>query len=307
MNRLAGIIVAALGFVIAVLSILKVLPGLTQAGVMMLVLGGLIIGLSFVDGPEKDETERMSTPSTLLNIFFSPSEVFQNLRRHPRWLVAALVMGIMSATYSNLFMHQLTPERVTNYAIDKSKEISFLNDEARNQIEAGRADAIAQARDPIVRVGQAITGFGWAVIGFSFLAIIFFLFALAMGGKINWWQAFSVAVYAAFPIAVIRFILNTTILFIKDPTDIHPITGQSSLIQDNLSFLVTASDNPVIYTFLSTLSLLSIYWVWLNATGLKNAGERVSGSIGWTASLVIYGVLILLAVVSAFLFPGFIS
>lgn len=307
MNRLAGIVISALGFVVAVLSILNVLPGLTGPGVMMIILGGILIGLSFVSGPEQDETLRMSTPNTVLNIFLSPTEVFQNLRRHPRWLVAALVMSILSATYANLFMYQLTAERVTNYAIDKSKEISFLNDEARNQMEAGRSDAIAEAKNPVARVGQAISGFSWSVIGYTILAVIFFLFALAMGGTMNWWQAFSVAVYAAFPIAVIRFILNTVVLFIKDPTDIHPISGQGSLIQDNLNFLVAPSDNPVIYSFLSVISILSIYWVWLNATGIKNAGERVGGSIAWTASLAIFGVLVLLAVVAAWLFPGFVG
>ena len=93
MNRLAGIIFAAIGLIVAVLSILKVVPGLTPTGVVMIVVGGIIIGLSFINKPEDNGTERMSTPSTLINIFFSPSEVFRNLRRHPRWLVAVIIMN----------------------------------------------------------------------------------------------------------------------------------------------------------------------------------------------------------------------
>ncbi|MGH9948706.1 MAG: YIP1 family protein [Pyrinomonadaceae bacterium] len=307
MNRLVGIVVAAIGLLVAVLSILKIVPGLTAPGVMMIVLGGIIIGLSFINAPETDAAERMSTPNTLINSFFSPTELFQNLRRHPRWLVAALIMAVLSATYSNLFMYRLTPERVANYAIDKTLEMSFLNDDARKQIESSRAATIEESKNPVARAGQAVSSFGWQVIGYSILAGIFLLFGLAMGGNINFWQAFSVAVYALFPVAVIRFILNTVVLFIKDPIDIHPITGQSSLIQDNLNFLVTPADNPVIYVFLGSLSILWFYWVWLNATGLKNAGERISGSTAWTASLVIYGALVLLGAVSAFLFPSFIS
>jgi hypothetical protein len=49
------------------------------------------------------------------------------------------------------------------------------------------------------------------------------------------------------------------------------------------------------------------YWLWLTATGLKNAGERVTSSIAWTATLTIYGLFILLGVLSALLFPSFIS
>ncbi|MEO8649308.1 MAG: YIP1 family protein, partial [Acidobacteriota bacterium] len=266
MNRIAGIVVAAIGLIIAVLGVLKVLPGLTQTGVMLIVLGGLIIGLSFISGPDPGDTPRESTPSTLVNIFFSPTEVFQQLRRHPRWLAAALIMSLMTAVFSNLFLYRLTPERVTNFTIDKTLEMSFLNDDARKQIESGRKDAIDQAKNPVIRAGQAVSSFGGLVIWFAFLGLFFFVFVLAMGGKLNYWQAFSAAVYASFPVAVIRFILNTIILFVKDPVDIHPITGQSSLVQDNLSFLVTASEHPVIYTVLASLSLLWFYWIFLNIT-----------------------------------------
>ena len=73
MNRIAGIVIAGLGLLIAVLSIVKAVPGFTwtMPGVLMILLGGLMIGLSFIDKPDTEGVERMSTPSTLLNIFFS--------------------------------------------------------------------------------------------------------------------------------------------------------------------------------------------------------------------------------------------
>jgi len=307
MNRLAGIIVAVIGMLIAVLSILKVVPGLTQTGVVLMLLGGLIIGLSFVDKPESDETPRMPTAETLTKIFYAPAEVFQNLRRHPRWLVAVLIMSILSAIFYNAFLQRLTPERVTNFAIDKTLEMPMMNDEARRQVESGRAQAIEDSKNPVQLAGQAVNGFAGQVFLYCFLGAVFFLFALAMGGKINFWQAFSAAVYASFPIAVIRFVLNTIILFVKDPTEIHPILGQSSLIQDSLNFLVTPSANPVLYTLLSAFSLLAFYWIWINATGLKNAGERITPSIAWTATLSIFLIGVALSVIAALLFPGFIS
>ena len=46
MDRLAGIIVAAVGLIVAILSITGVMRGLTQPGIMFILLGGLIIGLA---------------------------------------------------------------------------------------------------------------------------------------------------------------------------------------------------------------------------------------------------------------------
>jgi hypothetical protein len=307
MNRLAGIVVAVIGFIVAVLSVLKVVPGVTGPGVALILLGGLIIGLSFVDRPDPEGTERMSTPSTLLNIFVSPGEVFANLRRHPRWLVAVLIMSLLSSVFANLFLNRLGSERVANYAIDKTLEMSFLNEEARKQIENGRAQAIADAKNPITRAGQAVSSFTGSVFFMAFLGLVFFLFALAMGGKINYWQAFSATVYAMFPVAVLRFVLNTIILFVKDPTDIHPITGQSNLIQDNLNFLFTPSEHPVLYSIAGMFGLLWLYWVWLNATGLNMAAEKAPPSYGWSATLTVYFVMVALVAVAAMLFPSFIS
>lgn len=307
MKLIAGILVAVVGLLVSLQSIAGIFPGLTSTGVFLILFGGLIIGLSFVAGPDSQGIKRMTTPSTLLNIFVSPSETFQNLRRHPRWLVAVLIMAVLSSTYSLLFVNKVTVERVTNYTIDKTLEMSILNDEAKLQIESGRGQAIEDAKNPMLRAGQAISGFVGTVFGYAFLAVMFLLFVLAFGGTINYWQAFSAVVYAVFPLAVLRFVLNTVVLYLKEATEIHPIIGQSSLIQDNLSFLVVPGENPIIYTLLASLSILTFYWVWLQATGLKNSGENVSGSTAWTSSLIVYGAMILLGVTAAFLFPSFIS
>lgn len=309
MNRIAGIVFAAAGLLVAVLSIAKVTPGLTQPGVIMILAGGLMIGLSFIDKPLTDGVERMSTPATLANIFFSPGEVFQNFRRHPRWLAAVLIMVALSATYNNLFLQRLGTERVTNFAIDKTLEMPMIanNDDARAQVEKGRADALAQAKNPAVRASQLFSGFAGSIFLFTFLALIYFLFALAMGGKINFWQAFAVAVYASLPVAIIRFALNTIVLYLKDPIEIHPILGQQSLIQDNLSFLVASAEHPVIYTLLASFSLLGFYWLFLNAIGLKNAGEKVSSTAAWTATIAVFAAGVFLSLLMATFFPSFIS
>lgn len=309
MNRIAGIVVFAVGVLVLILGISKVVPGVFGTGVWLILLGALIFGLSFVPRPASDDVPKMSTPSTLVNIFFSPTEVFQNLRRHPRWLAAVLIMSVMSAVFTNLFIYRLTPERVTNYAIDKTLEIPFIanNEEARRGVEAGRAQALADTKNPVLRAAEGVGSFARQVIWNAFLALVFFLFALVMGGRMNYLQAFSAAVYAAFPVAVLRFVLNSIVLFIKDPVDIHPVLGMSSLLQDNLSFLVNSSDNPMLYVLLSSLSLTTFYWLWMNATGLKNTGEKVSSATAWTATLAIFVVMVLFGLIIALVFPSFMS
>ena len=93
------------------------------------------------------------------------------------WLVAAIIIALFSAIFTNLFLYRLTPERVTNFAIDKTLEMPIMNDEARRQVEAGRADAIKANKDPILKTGQAVTVFGWNVVRYTVYAAIFLVFA----------------------------------------------------------------------------------------------------------------------------------
>ncbi len=307
MNRLAGIIVAVIGVVFALLGVLKILPGFTVTGIALILLGGLVIGLSFVPKPEADETPRMNTAETLTKIFYAPAAVFQNLRWHPRWLAAVIIMTTLSAIYTSAFLYRLTPEVVVGYTIDKTKEMPMMNDEAKQSVEAGRAAAIEENSSLVGKVGQAINGFVGLVFWIAFLAAVFFLFAMAMGGKINYWQAFSAAAYSMFPVWVIGQILSLILLFIKDPTDIHPILGRGTLVQDSLNFLAAPSESPVLYSLLSMFGLLTFYQIWLRVIGLKNAGERVTTTIAWSAALAIWILGIVLSVITAFLFPSFLS
>ena len=310
MLRYSAIGVFVVGVIIIVLGATKVVPNVISAGVGLALLGALLFGLSFVPEPASEsQVGEMSPIERLTKIFYAPAEVFQNLRLHPRWLIAILVMTVVSAAYTNVFMNRLGVERFTNYTIDKTLEMPMIanNEEARKSVEAGRAQAIADNKNPVTRVAQTVNTFVGLVFWYAFLGLVFLLFALAMGGKINFWQAMSAAVYAGFPVFIINKLLSFIILFLKDPTEIHPILGSNTLVTDSLNFLVKSSENPVLYVFLGAFSLLNLYWIWLIATGLKNAGERVTGTIAWSAAVGVWLILLTFGVVMAFLFPSFIS
>ena len=54
-----------------------------------------------------DAPPRMSTAATLTGIFFEPTRVFRNLRAHPHWLAAILIVGIVNAVYTTAFYRRL--------------------------------------------------------------------------------------------------------------------------------------------------------------------------------------------------------
>lgn len=304
MLRYSSIGVLVAGILIVIFGVTKILPNTTGTGVGLILLGLLLLGLSFVPKPEsEDTTGEQPLFERLTKIFYAPTEVFQNLRRHPRWFAALLVISILSSVYTTIFFNRVGAERVVSYTIDKLADSGWV---PADQIGKMREESLKANTDPVARVGQAVNGFVGQTFLHAFLGLIFFLFALALGGKMNYWQAFSASVYAYFPIAFIRYVLSSFIIFLKDPSDIHPILGQSSLLQDNLGILVSPSESPALFILLSSFGILGFYWLWLIATGLKNTGESVSATTGWSAAVFVFVMQILLGVVSTLIFPNFL-
>lgn len=304
MNRLTGIVVAGLGVLVAVLGFTNILPNLGQTGIVLILLGGLLFGLSFVPVPQSIESEPMAFPMTLVSMFFAPTEVFKNLRRHPRFLGVVLVMSVISGVYAFAFFQTLTPERITNHTIDKLSESGWV---PADQIPEMRAQTLEANSNPIARTGQAINGFVGMTFLVAFAGFIFWLITMAFGGQINYWQSIAATAYAFFPVTLIQKGLSLLVLYLKEPAEIHPILGQSTLVQDSLNFLIAPSDSPVLYVVLSSFSLLAVYSVWLIATGLKNAGERVSPTTGWAAAIIMWVVGLALGAVSALFFGSFMT
>jgi hypothetical protein len=301
-----AIVLFVLGVLIAVAGALKYVPGGPWTGLALAFWGALMFGLSFVrlPKPAPDAPPPMSVMERLGGIFHEPSRVFQNLKAHPRWLGAFLVISILSVAYAAAFVQRLTPERIVSYTADKMAETPFIPAQA---VQQAREEGLAQAKDPVQRVGTAIKSFVGIFTMVAFLAVLYMLGVLVFGGRINYWQAFAALMYASVPIVVIQKVISLILLFIKSPDDIHPIMGQETLVQDNLGILFTPAENPVLFVTASAIGLLSFYGLWLKATGLRYAGQKVSKAAAWGAAVTFWVLGLVIIVIVTALFPSFIS
>jgi hypothetical protein len=304
-NRTATYIVFGVGIVLAIVGFLMLGLGGVVAGLSVCFLGLVLFGLSFIPRAAPPE----GTPATnegerLAGIFFEPSRVFQSLRARPHWLVPLVIMAVLSFAYTTAFTFRLTPERIVSFTLDKVAERGFI---PADRVAEAKTQQIAQAKSAPRIALSIFPTFVFAFLMSAFLAALYMLGVLLFGGRLGYWQALSVAVYAFFPAAVINRVLSLVLLYVKDPDDIHPILGQNGLVQDNLSVLVKSADHPVIFSVLASFGILSFYHLWLTATGLRNAGERVSTSAAWSVALIIWGLGLLLSAGFSAIFGNFIS
>ncbi|HKZ81388.1 MAG TPA: YIP1 family protein [Pyrinomonadaceae bacterium] len=306
MRRSVGVIIFVIGAILVGLGVAKVFVGAVQPGAFGLLIGVVIFGLSFIRRPEPrpDAPPPLDPAQRVTRIFYEPGPVFENLRFHPRWLAAFLVIAVCAVIYHVAFVQRLTPEVIALAPIEKTIEGGW--------IPADRADAVREqtreaARSPLLRVTGPLTDAGGILLFELFLAAILLLLALIFGGRLNYWQALCVALYASLPVIVIEKLLSIVLLYIKSPDDISPIKGQRGLVQADLSLLFSPTEHPYLYVIGGFFGLLTVYSLWLQATGLRHCAEKISSASAWTIALILWGIGLILALILAALFPTFIS
>jgi hypothetical protein len=295
-----GVIVCLLGFV-------KVVPGGLGTGAAFAFWGLLLFVFSFIPLPQTkgDEEPAMSGLQKVMGIFFEPTRVFRNLRAHPHWLGAFLVIAIVNAAYAAAFVQRMTPERIVDYTMDKMDQ-SPIKPPPDKMAEV-KDNMLQAAKQPIQRVEAAAKTFVGIFVFVCLVASLCLLGVLAFGGRMNFWQAFAAVLYSYVPGAVIGKVVSMVILFIKSPDDIHPLMGQETLLQDNLGILFKAAEHPVLFVLGTAIGVLSLYTLWLKAKGLANAGSKVSSTAAWGVAITLWVLYLIMGMIIATLFAGFMS
>ena len=296
------------GLIILVLGIAKVLPGGLATGLAFCFWGIVLFAFSFIPLPQpgSGDDPPMSGLQKVLGIFYEPTRVFRNLRSHPYWLAAFLLIAIFNAGYYAVFVQRLGPERIVNYTFEKMEQSPIKPPPDR--MEAAKEEALLKERQPVQRIQTAAKSFVGVFCFSAFIALLYFLGVMAFGGRMNFWQAFAAVLYAYLPVIVISKLASLVILFIKDPDDIHPILGQETLLRaDNLGILFSPGDHPALFSLGSAIGVLSFYGLWLKAKGLANAGSKVSSSAAWGVAITLWVLAVILGMIFATLFSSFIS
>ncbi len=305
MRRIAGVVIFVIGLLLLVLGIAKVIPGATQPGGFTLFVGLVVFGLSFIRrGPVPEDAPPPLPPAErVTGVFYEPRRIFENLHFHPNWLAAFVVIAIASTIYHVAYVQRMGPEVIAMAPIEKTIESGFISGDMADQI---RDQTRETARSPWMRVFGPLNEIGGIFLFMCLLAALLFLLTLIFGGKLTFWQALCVAIYSSMPPIVIDKMLSLLLLYLKTPDEIDPLKGQKGLVSADLGILFTPSENPVLYVIGSFIGVLTFYGLWLEATGLRYAGQKLSSAGAWTIAIILWLLGMLLAVIAALLFPAFV-
>ena len=238
-------------------------------------------------GPSDPGAPVMSTPETLTGIFFEPGRVFESFRNRPKFLIAGLIIFILTISVTALVYARID---MGQYIRDKMEQ---------NPRNAGQTE---QQKEMAVQIGKYVAP---AIIVLSVPvtiaagAALYLLGVMAFGGSIGYKQSLSVWAYSSFPPAVLGTIVAVLVLFLKASGDIDP----EHLLVTNPGAFMGSESSPVLVALLTNFDLLRFYGLFLAAIGLRKVAKISSGS-AWAIVLGFFLIRAILGVASAAIFGG---
>ena len=210
-----------------------------------MVVGAAVFGLSFVKSPEPeaDAPPPLSTAERLSGVFYEPARIFQNLRYHPRWLAAFLVVALSAVLYQVAFVQRVTPDAIAqamNTQFDKLVESGWmLPEKAQDQRPDSDRDEISR------RQSRRGAEHDWRLV-FTAADVDRTLVA----GRGDVWRAHELlagalgGAYSTLPPFVIQYLLSIVLLYVKPLEQIEPLKDQSGLVRADLGLLFTPAEHP---------------------------------------------------------------
>lgn len=231
--------------------------------------------------------EQMSTSQTLIGIFFEPTRVFESLRSRPRFLIAGIILLLLTAGVTATLYQRVDMGEYIREKMEKSPRSASQTPE---QKEMG------------VKFGKIIGAVvfpGSIPFWIAGGAALYLLGVMAFGGSISYSRALTVWVYSALPPAVLGTVIAVLVLFLKSPETIDP----EHLLVTNPGAFMSAESSPVLVAALSQFDLIRFYGLFLAALGLRRVAKLSSGS-AWGVVIGFYVIGAVLKIASAAIFGG---
>lgn len=241
---------------------------------------------------EEVEEPRMSEASTLVNVFIEPGRTFEDLRRKPRFIMAAILMALITVAYMVALQQKVGDEGIMRSLQTIANKNSQFQNLPENQKQ--RSLGIQVTIQKVVAYASPVSTFIFIFVG----GLLYWVGMKIMGSEARYLHGVAVFTYSSLPFAAFRRIGDLIVLFLKPADEINYLTAQRGLIEANPSMFFGSANSPVLTTFLSFFDVFLIWGVVLAVIGLKKTGRISSGS-AWTIVLVLTLLVLAMRIVSA--------
>ncbi len=233
------------------------------------------------------EPAPLSEGQRLMDVFFAPSKTFTDLRRNASWWAPFLITAIVSLCFVYVADQKVGFRKIAeNQLRAQPKQADQLE-----RMPADQREKQMQMRTGITRtISYAFFTFIllWSVV---VAAVLFATLKFGLSAEVKFKTLFALMIYAGLP-GILKAILAMASLLAGVASD--GFTFQNP-VATNPGYFVDPASNSVLYSFLTSFDVFSIWSMILVAIGITCIAKVKTGTafavvFGWFAVLVLFGV-----------------
>lgn len=221
-----------------------------------------------------------SSAGHLVGVLTSPEKTFQALRERPAWVVALVVLILLSTAANWLASQKVDAEDLVRTSIEqRGQDVD--------------EDQLQQMIDFQEKFGTTMFVGGTLVAGpviYLLVALICWVVFKLVGGEWSYKHAFSMVLHSFVPWAVAA-LLTIPVVMSRSEITATDLQG-GNLLPSSLALLAGEDSSQVLKTFLGSFDLFSIWSLFLLATG-ASIMARIPRGTAITATVVLWAVYIL--------------
>lgn len=212
--------------------------------------------------PQPDPPKELSVGETLTGIFFEPGRVFESLRTRPRFLVAGLVLILLTVVVTAVLYARVDMGQFIREKMERSPRAAEQT-EAQKEMGAKIGKTMGMIAVPVSVPIVVAAG-----------AALYLLGVMAFAGSITYRQSVSLWVYSSLPPAVVASVVAIIVLLLKSADTIDP----EHLLVTNPGAFMGEGSSPALVALLTQFDLVKFYGLFLAAVGFRKMAKLSSGS-----------------------------
>jgi hypothetical protein len=233
------------------------------------------------------ETVPLSEPARVLNTFLAPRKTFTDLRRSASWWLPFLITVIVSTIFVYVGDQKVGFRKIAENTLQtQPKQAAQLEQLPPDQREA-------QMRGRTVATKWISYGFFLFILAWDAVvaAVLFATLKFALSADVKYKTVFAVVVFASLP-GILKALLAS--LSLVAGASANSFTFQNP-IATNPGYFVDPAAHAVLYSFLTSFDIFTIWTLVLTAIGLTCVTKIKSGTayavvFGWFAVAILMGV-----------------
>jgi hypothetical protein len=223
----------------------------------------------------------------MIGVFFSPKETFQDITRHPSWIVPVVLYALITLAVTYSFTQQVGWKRFIQQQIER-------NPRAAQQMEQippeRRAQVLEQQATVSKWIGYAISPFSYPVIILVVSGVMLLAMNVLGGANLRYKTALGITAHAYMPWALAG-LGGLAVIYMKDPADVDI----RDLLASHAGAFLPDGASPALRALASSFDLFTFWTLFLLAVGFAAAApKKLTTGKAFGIALVPWGAYVLI-------------